>query len=201
MFRCNEPGPNKPRQAGTIQAAGSTGGSNRHRWKGKRKGDCPASCRRVGKGHNAASSLVRKKPREAEGPATTRARRVWAAGYSSKSTCSSRLHNRVGPRSGSQMAGVRANGFQQKKPPRPNLGTPLDRCQFTDRHSLWTSGLDFAAAFLVCPIVFSSLHLLFYQAKLLRVRLALHSLFHVVFLHLVIPLRRSCHGGEERIRL
>lgn len=80
------------------------------------------------------------------------------------------------------------------------LEPPLDHCQFTDRHSLWTSGLDFAAAFLVCPIVFSSLHLLFYQAKLLRVRLALHSLFHIVFLHLVIPLRRSCHG-EEGIRL
>lgn len=79
------------------------------------------------------------------------------------------------------MAGVRANGFQQKKPPRPNLGTPLDGASSPTVISLSTSGFDFAAAFLVLPLVFSSLHLLFYQAKLLRVRLALRLFFMLSF--------------------
>lgn len=49
LARTNLPMPKTPRWPG------STGSKSRHRWE---KTNCPPSCRRVGKGHNAASSLV-----------------------------------------------------------------------------------------------------------------------------------------------
>lgn len=103
---------------------GSTGTRDRHR----QKSICPCSCRRVGKGHNAASSLVeipwvRSYPSQpASLPATTRARRAPKAAAASRRV----LHD-----STALWAPERANGSNKRKPTEPPKAMPTHRPSLT----------------------------------------------------------------------
>lgn len=147
---------------------------------GKKRLIVLAAARRVGKGHNAASSLV-KNPWQEEEPSPAPQPRH-------EPDASPKLQQRVDvffttPQRGGPWAGPRAGQrFQQKKATEPPRA-----CQLTDRQLTFETIRPSALLLLSCLLscTFSSLHLFlvlfffFASSELLRVRFA--SLFMLSF--------------------